>query len=270
MQLQRFFWTVLVCVFLEGGVLLAQVTTGTILGAVSDSTGAVIPGATVTVRNVETGISRTITTDAAGRYRVPQLGVGSYEVTAETAGFQTVVRSGITLTVGREAVVDFALQVGAVSEKITVTGEAPLVETTTSSVSQVMPGESIRELPLNGRSFDELALLQPGVFLTRESSTSTSYGQTNRYISMSGSRANANVVLLDGTNINAFWNRGGGGAAGQQLGVDAIREFRLITSSFSAEYGRSAGGVMNVITRSGTNELHGSAFEFLRNNALDA
>ncbi|MBI1955761.1 MAG: TonB-dependent receptor [Acidobacteria bacterium] len=270
MQLRRLLAGVAVCVVLFSGNTLAQVTTGTILGAVSDSTGAVIPGANVTIRNVETGISRTSTTDMAGRYRAPQLGVGTYEVTAEATGFQTIVRSGITLTVGREAVVDFSLQVGAVAERITVTGEAPLVETTTSSVSQVMEGDAIREIPLNGRSFDELALLQPGVLLTRESQTSTSYGQTNRYISMSGSRANANVVLLDGTNINAFWNRGGGGAAGQQLGIDAIREFRLITSTFSAEYGRSAGGVMNVVTRSGTNELHGSAFEFLRNSAMDA
>ena len=143
MCIRESFWKVLVCVIFWGGIALAQVTTGTILGTVSDSTGAVIPGATVNLRNVETGISRTVTTDAAGRYRAPQLGLGSYEITAEAAGFQTEVRSGVTMTVGREAMVDFTLQVGAVAERITVTGEAPLIETTNATVSSLVDEREI-------------------------------------------------------------------------------------------------------------------------------
>src|SRR3990172_5048932 len=154
------FWGIVVCVFLAGGISLAQVTTGTIMGTVSDSTGAVIPGATVTIRNVDTGITRTAATDAAGRYRQPQLGLGNYEITAESTGFQSIVRSGVTLTVGREATVDFMLQVGAVAEKITVTGEAPLVETTNATVSSLVDEGAMRDLPLNGRSIMDLTGIQ--------------------------------------------------------------------------------------------------------------
>ena len=163
MRGQRIFWMVLVCVFSGIGIGSAQVTTGTIVGTVMDSTGAVVPAATVTVRNLETGISRTQTTDSAGRYRAPQLPLGNYDVTTEAAGFQTVVRSGITLTVGREAAVDFTLQVGAVSERITVTGEAPLVQTSNATVASLVDERAMRELPLNGRSFADLTGIQPGV-----------------------------------------------------------------------------------------------------------
>ena len=145
------------------GNVLAQVTTGTISGTVKDSTGAVIPATTVRVKNVETGAVRTVTTDPAGRYSAPQLGVGRYEVAAEAAGFQAVVRSGIDLTLGREAAVDFTLQIGSVSEQVTVTGEAPLVETTNSTVANLVSEKAMRELPLNGRSFTDLTALSPGV-----------------------------------------------------------------------------------------------------------
>ena len=143
--------------------VLAQVTTGTISGAVTDSTGAVLPGATINLKSVEKGFSRTVTTDEGGRYRAPELALGSYEITAEVAGFQTVIRSGITLTVGREAVVDFTLQVGTVADKITVTGEAPLVQTANATVAALVDERAMRELPLNGRSFADLIGIQPGV-----------------------------------------------------------------------------------------------------------
>ena len=136
----RLLATTFVCVCFASGLLLAQRTTGTILGTVRDSTGAVIPGAMIRLKNVETGIARTVTTDSAGRYTTPQLGLGHYEVTAEANGFQTVIRSGIELTLGREAMVDFTLQVGAVADRITVTGEAPLVETTTTELSRLVSG----------------------------------------------------------------------------------------------------------------------------------
>src|SRR3989338_7855277 len=152
MRIPKLVCSVVFCLFLLSPMIVAQVITATISGTVKDSTGAVVPNATVTVRNVETGITRTVTSDEAGRYRVPQLAPGDYQVTSEAAGFQTAVRSGITLTVGREAVVDMALQIGAVAERITVTGEAPLVTTTNATVSTLVDQETLRDLPLIGRS----------------------------------------------------------------------------------------------------------------------
>src|SRR5712692_9812558 len=146
-----------------GGLVSAQVSTGTISGVVQDPSGAAIPGAMVTVRNVDTGTARTLTTDAGGRYTAPDLTLGNYEVTAQQSGFQTEVRSGITLTVGRQEVINLALKVGQLSDKVTITAEAPLVESTTSAMSSLVDARSIRDLPLNGRSYDRLALLQPGV-----------------------------------------------------------------------------------------------------------
>ena len=152
-----------VCGFFFSAIAVAQLTTGTISGTVSDSTGAVLPGATVSLKNVDKGIGRTVSTDEGGRFRAPELGLGSYEVTAEAAGFQTVIRRGITLTVGREAVVDFTLQVGTIAERITVTGEAPLVQTANATVAALVDQRAMRELPLNGRSFADLTGSQPGV-----------------------------------------------------------------------------------------------------------
>lgn len=262
----------LVCVVIGQGEGLAQVTTGTILGAVSDSTGAVIPGANVTVRNVETGITRTAITDEAGRYRVPQLGLGSYEISAEAAGFQTQVRTGVTLTVGREALVDFAMQVGAVAERITVTGEAPLIETTNATVSTLVDQAALQSLPLLGRSFADLTALQPGVVadLPIGSGVFTAGGGATRR-SIGGMRPQQSNYLLDGLEI-ATPSSGMPVASvlGEQLGVDSIREFSLMQSNYGATYGRAAGGVVNAVTQSGTNEFHGGVFESLRNSALDA
>jgi carboxypeptidase family protein/TonB-dependent receptor-like protein len=249
----------------------AQVTTATISGTVKDSTGAVLPGAKVVLLNEETGISRTVQADAAGRYSAPSLSLGNYRVTATLEGFQTEVRRGIVLTVGREAVVDLALSVGAVAQTLEVTGEAPLVESTSSSLGSLVDDRTIRALPLNGRSYDQLALLQPGVVQTAPGKAvgSFAYGQGKRF-SVGGSRANANSFLLDGTDINDQANATPGGAAGTNLGVDTIREFKILTNSFSAEYGRADGAVVTAVTRSGTNEFHGGIFEYLRNSALDA
>src|SRR5713226_1054131 len=149
--------------FLFSAIAIAQVTTGTISGTVSDPTGAAVSGVTVSLKSAETAISRTVITGVDGRYRASELGLGSYEITAEAAGFQTVIRSGITLTVGREAVVDFTLQVGAIAERITVTGEAPLVQTANATVAALVDERAMRELPLNGRSFADLTASMPGV-----------------------------------------------------------------------------------------------------------
>ena len=269
MKVQTFLWTCGVCVILQGVLSLAQVTGGSISGTVTDSTGAVIPGTTVTVRNVETGITRIISTDAQGRYTAPQLGLGMYEVTAATAGFQTMVRAGIELTVGRQAVVDLTLQVGAVAETVTVTGEAPLLETTNATVADLVSETQMRELPLNGRSFRDLVEIQPGVVTDVGAPQSTLKGGGR--IVMNGARPQQSLYLLDGVEIvDPTNNLPPVSVMGQTLGVDTIREFSVLQNSYGAQYGRAIGGIVNAVTRSGNNELHGSAFEFLRSEKLDA
>ncbi len=269
--MSRYLPVLLISVCLCGHLVSAQVTTGTISGVVQDSSGAVIPGVSVTVKNLDTGIARTLTTDEGGRYIAPDLSLGNYEVAAQLPGFQTEVRSGITLTVGRAAVVNFALKVGQISDKVTITGEAPLVESTTATLSSLVDERTIRDLPLNGRSYDKLALLQPGTVImgAGQSGPAFDYGTGQRF-SVTGSRPYANSFMLDGTDINDHANATPGGAAGTNLGVDGIREFQIVTNVSSAEYGRSTGGVISGVTRSGTNNVHGSIFEFLRNSALDS
>ncbi len=249
--------------------LRAQVSTATISGTARDSSGAMLPGAEVVVRNVETGISRSVVTDSAGRFRIPQLGLGQYEVRATVTGFKTEVRNGIVLTVGREAVLDMTLQVGDVTETVEVTSEAPLVETTSAAVSGLVSDQQIRELPLNGRSLEQLAVLQLGVTLSRNAGVGFFSGNVAR-INIAGARTSSNSFLLDGTDVNDFWNNTPGSVAGVSLGVDTVREFKVLVNNYSAEYGRAGGGVITSVSRSGTNQLHGSVFEFLRNSSLDA
>src|SRR6266567_5071883 len=174
-------------IFLGGHPASAQVSTATIAGVVQDASGAVIPGVTVTAKNVETGATRTATSDEGGRYTVPELTLGDYEVEAQLPGFQTEVRSGITLTVGRSAVVNFPLKVGQLSDKVTITGEAPLVELNTATLSSLVDERTIRDLPLNGRSYDKLALLQPGtVIMGAGQAAAFDYGTGQRF-SVTGS-----------------------------------------------------------------------------------
>src|SRR6266571_4510342 len=220
--MSRYLPVLLISVILSGPMVSAQVTTGTIAGVVQDSSGAVIPGVSVTVKNLDTGITRTITTDEGGRYTVPDLSLGNYEVEARLPGFQTEVRSGITLTLGRSAVVNFALKVGQLSDKVTITGEAPLVELNTATLSSLVDERTIRDLPLNGRSYDKLALLQPGtVIMGAGQAAAFDYGTGQRF-SVTGSRPYANSFMLDVTDINDHANATPGGAAGTNLGVDGI------------------------------------------------
>ena len=246
-----------------------QMTSGTILGTVVDETGGRVPGATITVFNVDTGSTRSMETDAEGRYRATAMTLGSYEVTAELPGFRTSVRSGITLTVSAAAVVNLTLSVGAVTERVEVTAEAPMVETTSSTVSGLVDNQQIRDLPLNGRSFENLAILQNGVTAFRRGTQSTENGAGLKF-SVSGSRPNTNSFLLDGTIINDAQNFSPGSAANVMLGVDTLREFAVLTGTYSAEYGRHMGGVINAVTKSGTNSVHGNVFYFHRNDNLDA
>jgi hypothetical protein len=258
------------------GIAQAQ-TTGSIFGIVQDESEAVIPGATVTIRNVDTGLTRSTVTDADGRYEVLSLPPGSYEIQAELAGFQTAVRRGVVLTVGREAQVNFTVRVGDVAETLVVTGEAPLVETTSAAMSQVVDSKQIRDLPLNARDFVQLATLQPGVSIVDTGAKVDEGGASGAAgrglgvkLTISGARTNSNAFLLDGTDVNDYSNTTPGSITGANLGVEAIREFRVLTNTYSAEYGRSAGGVVVAVSRSGTNEFHGSAFEFHRNSEMDA
>ena len=249
---------------------MGQATTGTISGVVRDATAAVIPGATVTVTNVDTGISRSLSTGAQGRFNAPNLLPGNYEVQAQVAGFQTEVRSGITLSVGREAVVNFTLQVGDVTQSVEVTGEAPMVNTTNAAITGMVEEEAIENLPLNGRSFDQLVLLQVGTALARRAGSGGGLTAAGAKITIAGARPQQNSFLLDGTDVNGPVSTMPGGAADLFLGGDTIREFRVLTNAYSAEFGRSSGGVITAVTRSGTNSFHGTAFEFHRNDDLDA
>lgn len=262
-------WAILLTVFLTPSLCLTQVTTGTISGIVTDPTGAVVPGTNITIHNVDTGITRTLTTGSGGRYTAPQLPLGNYEVTAAATGFQTVLRSGITLTVGREAVVDFTLQVGAAAERITVTGELPLIETTTSEVSGLVSQTQMKELPLNARSYEQLAFLQPNVYFQRNffATTNTSFSPR---LSAAGQRTTFNAFVVDGIDIMDTAGQTPGSAAGQIMGVETLREFRILTNNYKAQYGRASGGIIEVASRSGTNEFHGTVFEFLRNDKVDA
>lgn len=248
--------------------LWAQSTTGTILGTAKDQTGAVLPGVSINIRNVETGITRASVTGDRGEYRVPALGVGIYEVQAELAGFQRAVRQGITLTVGREAVVDLTMNVGDVSEQVTVIGEAPLIETTSASVGGVVDSQQIRDIPLNARSFIELVPLQAGAVLSETGGTGSIFG-FGKKLSIAGTRYTSNSFLLDGADINDASGTSGS-VAGTMAGIETVREFKVITNAYDAEYGRHTGGVISAVTKSGTNDTHGSLFEFLRNDNLDA
>ncbi len=251
-------------------VTLAQSTKARITGVVSDASGAVLPGVQLAVRNAETGAQRSMNSDERGRYVAAELAPGAYEVTATMTGFETLTRRGITLVVGQDAVINLTMNVGAVSEKVDVTGEAPLVDTSSSSVGGVVDSTQITQMPLNGRDFSQLALVVPGVFSVRNSDAGASKGFGTR-IAMAGSRVDQTGWLLDGTNMKSVANFGSpGSATGVLMGVDSVREFRVLTGSYSAEFGGSSGGVVQLVTKSGTNEMHGTAYEFLRNDNVDA
>ena len=249
--------------------MTAQTVNGNLLGTVLDQQQAAVANAQVSSRNVDTGAMRTTTTDATGSYRIASVPAGNYEITITAAGFQTAVRSVITMTVGADVRVDFALTVGSVQQTVQVTGEAPNVDTTSSTLSGYVSENTIRQLPLNGRDWLQLATLQPGVLTVQTQSQDVTGGMGTK-MSISGGRPSQNVYRIDGMTVNDHTNNSPGNILGANLGVDAIREFSVLTSDYSAEYGRAAGGVINAITMSGTNAIHGDAFEFLRNSALDA
>jgi hypothetical protein len=248
----------------------AQVTSATLLGTVADATGAVLPGTEVTVTRVETGASRTDISDDEGRYRFSNLSLGNYEVVASLPGFQTSVRTGIELTLGRQAMVNITLSIGEISERVTVTGEAALVETTTSSLGDLVDRQTVMELPLNGRDLTTLLSLGAGTAnISSRQSGNASRGYSQK-VSISGARPNDVGVLLDGTDTKGLDQSVPSGVSGNFIGSEAIQEFKIEKNSYSAEYGGASGGIINVVTKAGTNEFHGSAYWFHRNDNLDA
>jgi hypothetical protein len=243
-------------------------TAGTLAGVVQDSSGAVLPATQVTVRLVSTGVQRQTTTGSDGRFTVAGLPAGEYEVRAERSGFSPLVRTGVLLTVGENASLTLVLAVGA-TEAVTVFGAASQVNTRSSELSYLVDQRTIAQLPVNGRNYTDLMSLLPAVtpFPHRDNGSVVAHGLA---MSVNGQDPRANVYLLDGTLLNDFTNGPAGSAAGTALGMDTVREFRLESNTYSAEFGRNIGGQINAITKSGTNTLTGSAFEFHRNDVLDS
>jgi Carboxypeptidase regulatory-like domain/TonB dependent receptor len=249
----------------------AQTTTATISGAVADQNAALVAGAKITAKNINTNIIRSVTTDEAGRFLIPELAPGNYEVKAEHAGFSKEARRGIVLTVGREAVINLTLKVGSIADQLVITNDAPLVNTTSAGISSLVGERTIQDLPLNGRDLLQLATLQIGVINAGSLTTEPIDAGTGAVkMSINGGRINFNNFLLDGTSVNDPQNTTPGSVAGGFTGVDAIREFQLLTNNYSAEYGGAGGGIINIVSKSGTNEIHGTVFEFLRNSVFDA
>ena len=252
----------------------AQSYRGTISGQVRDASKGVIPGANVTAKSAATGLTRTATTNGSGEFVLAELPAGNYEVTAKAQGLADVTLKAL-VSVGADTKLDFDLsQVATRQEQVTVTEEAPLIDTTRDVLGQVVDNQMVSQLPLNGRDFGKIVALVPGVTVEGSgvAGTEKGFGQFN----INGNRDRSNNYMLDGTDNNdPFFNNsalnqvGITGAPASLLPVDAIQEFNL-QSQFPAEYGRNSGSAVNILTKSGTNQFHGSAFEFFRNNALDA
>ena len=257
-----FMWILVLCLIAPVP-LHAQVAGATLSGTITDGQGGVVPGVSVSVMNTATGVTTSTKTNDVGAYSVPNLNAGDYQVSASAPGFSTAVAK-LTLTVGQQQVLNLALMVGSLSEAVEVTAAAPLVELASSTISGNVSATTLRELPLNGRDWASLATLQPGVAFVRTHPLGT---QASRglgiHMTISGGRPTQNSYRLDGAIVNDYSNAGPGSVLGQNLGVDAIQEFSVLTSNYSAEYGFTSGGVINAITRSGSNTFHGSVFDFL-------
>ena len=253
-----------------------QVGAATVTGTVTDNSGAVIPNTLISVKDVSTGVVRSITADKAGFYAAPNLQPGSYDVIASAPGFSTIEKRGLVLAVGAQQVLNITLTVGQVAQRVEVTSTTPDVQLGNATINAIVDSATIRELPLNGRDWTQLATLQPGVTSVASLQPSVSAGEQRAargfgaQITISGARPQQNGYFIDGINVNDYVGGGPGSVLGASLGVDAIQEFSVLTDNYTAEYGRTSGGVINAITRPGTNVIHGDAYEFLRNSVLDA
>ncbi|PYR77812.1 MAG: hypothetical protein DMF86_07895, partial [Acidobacteria bacterium] len=243
----------------------AQSATGSIEGMVVDPTGAVLPGVSVTIVNQGTGLSREVVTDPAGLFRAPLLPVGDYSVRSTLSGFKPFEQKDVKLTVGQTLTLRIELTVSSIAEAVTVSGQSPVIETSRSQVSSTVGETAVANLPVNGRNFIDFALLTPGV--TRDVRTGD--------ISFAGQRGTLNSLVVDGADTNNTFfgqtlGRTGSGRAPYQFSQDAVQEFQVNSNAYSAEFGRAGGAVINVVTKSGGNEPHGSVFEFYRDKALNA
>src|SRR5438477_4200087 len=238
---------------------------GAIEGTVTDESGGVLPGVTVTVRNTGTGVTRETQTDTKGVYRAPLLPVGNYEVTGALTGFATTKRPNLTLSIGQVLNADITLKVASAQEEVTVTAEAPIVEPSRTHQASTVGATAVANLPVNGRNFIDFVLTTPGV----------NRDVRGGDISFAGQRGTLNSLVIDGADSNnTFFGqtlvRTGSGRAPYQFSQDAVQEFQVNRNAYSAEYGRAGGAVINVVTKSGSNEPHGSVFEFYRDKALNA
>ncbi len=255
-------------VFVSAVSIFGQVQSGTIVGTVTDQGAAAVTGAKVTLLNDATGFSRAVTTNESGQYVATSMPTGSYSVTAELQGFQKLVRRALQLTAADTLTVDLQLQVGSVQETVEVKATSPLLQSQTAAVSSLVTNQQMIEMPLNGRTFTSLLKLSPGAYTGSSGNLATSQyairGDVN--ISVNGSSAQNNTYLIDGMVNRNLWLS----TLVMVPTVDSIQEVRMLTSNYTAEYGAAAGAITVVQTKSGTNRLHGSGYEFLRNDKLDA
>ena len=252
-----------------------QVVGATLSGTITDVSGAQVPGASVSIRNTGTGDVRAVSSNESGLYSAPNLLPGAYELTVTAKGFATYLQKGISLTVGAQLVQNISLKVGQAKETVEVSDVAPTVDTGSSSVMATVDSTTIRELPLNGRDWTSLATLEPGVAkVNTQVTTAFSANKGNRgfgnQLTDSGHRPNENSYRVNGVTVNDYSNAAPGGATGLNLGVDAVQEFSVITTGYTAEYGRTSGAILNAITKSGTNQFHGGGFFFDRDKIFDA
>ena len=243
----------------------AQVATGNITGYVKDASGAAIPDVTVTAKMVEQQTSRTAQTNAEGFYNLLSLPPGKYEITFEVKGFQKQTQTGLELTVGQNLRVDSALQLGSVETQVTVSSQAPLVDTTSATITGLIDDQRVQDLPLNGRNVIALARILPGV-LNVNAPQSMGDARGGPEMDVNGGRPNMNLFTFNG----GYFNNPSRNTGINFPPPDAIQEVRIQTHNFSAEYGRNPGSQVNVVSKTGTNEFHGAAWEFLRNDALNA
>jgi hypothetical protein len=261
---------VLFALILGSAMAVAQVGTATISGAITDSTGGAVPNATVTARNMETGVTRTVQATDSGQFSISPLQIGPYEVSGGAKGFKQELRRGITLVVGQEAVINLTLQIGNVTEEVTVTDAPPLVNTTLNSTEGLINAQQIKDLPLNGRSFDQLLTLNAGTVNNGSNASANKWDS----FSVMGQRPDANRYLMNGIDYVGT-NASGAfisplGASNQLLGVEAVREFNVMLYTYGVEYGKRVGAQISIVSNTGGNQFHGDVFEYMRNNAVDA
>jgi hypothetical protein len=254
--------------------IIAQ-TEATITGTVRDASGAGLPAASVIIKNVETGATRRLTADPDGRYAAPALAIGPYELSADRTGFAPETKTGITLVVGQQISVDFTLQIGELQQAVKVEEKISPVNFSTQQTSGLVGEQQVKDLPLNGRSYDELLSLNPSIVNYsngRSGGVGTSNSAVGNMFAVAGRRPQENLFLLNGIEYTgaSVINDTPGGTSGQLLGVDAVREFNVVTDAYGAEYGKRPGAQISIVTAAGTNSLHGSLYEFIRNSDLDA